>query len=447
MADVILTGTYENGVDLSHGLVPTMKYIELVYTKKAHLFSYINDETGTYGTTTIKYIAEGWSYFIDDPYLHRVKDQYEPIEDIVNSTMNFAISHLNPYGDIKNLKTEGETINPVENGESFAKFRVSPLPNDVYVRSLLNVIDTDGRIYGSRLDPVGENTWFNSSSDAISNINSTYVPNHEYPTVTATSHYEGQVKYTYYGTELMFEYTNIDGYYLTAMRFYGLLYNISNADNSGCLINTILVIDGTNFELRRIYDEISDGGEVITPVSTGTGYAKYRLRDGGTKIDEGIDVDFVVSYNASTKTYSFEFSGDVISFLQDGFVFETYSTPIVFDVDYHSNKKTTTTSPLIFKTFNAVGDSAIAVKNVYDANSLVNTRVQSTDIREDKTTTQKFVYNQTYGFNDATGTSNKGYDDITEAYQNLEIDDRVFDQTVVTYTASRENNPVTRAKQ
>ena len=61
-------------------------------------------------------------------------------------------------GKGSNFDGNGIIVNPTNGGRSFVKFRVNFLPNHLTVSSYLNVLDTDGNIYASRLDPFASNT-------------------------------------------------------------------------------------------------------------------------------------------------------------------------------------------------------------------------------------------------------------------------------------------------
>jgi glycosyltransferase involved in cell wall biosynthesis len=149
-------------------------------------------------------------------------------------------------------------------------------------------------------------------------------------------------------------------------------------------INIIAVISGASVTFMYIVDNVST---VLTSTASSGVYT----------FNEGLTATFAYSETESGKTYTIAFEGDVMTYLQEGYRAEFYSTPKVFEVNYDSNKKTST-SPLIVNTFSDV------VKNPYNAHSMISSSLQLDDAKfaEDRNTTQKFVYNQVYGYDDVT---------------------------------------------
>ena len=234
----------------------------------------------------------------------------------------------------------------------------------------MNVIDTNGNLYASRLDPYASNTWFNGQ--VITDVKISYYTSFEinspltefaYPNV-----YMNQANHQYYGSYIKFVYTNVDGYKLSTFKLSGLTNNLQTADNDYHAINLIGMFNGSTMTFRNITRNISTQSTVA-----GTS-GVYKFTE-GVKTED--DLVITVTYDATAGTYTFILEGDVLSFLSGGYYAEFYSTPEVFDVTYNSNKLDSS-SPIIMNTFTNALDylDGNLVENPYNvASQLTSTKI------------------------------------------------------------------------
>ncbi|MBP3581179.1 MAG: hypothetical protein J6J33_00320, partial [Clostridia bacterium] len=407
-------GSYEHGYGQFDEDI-TMYFLEIVYFGRADLFG---------SEISFNLISPSKAYCFADARIYNhispIDEEEAPhgeydIEKLVISTTNDTTGRLIAY---RNDDAESEdSVTELDNsygGRSFMKFRIDVVGNKLHVNSYLNVTDTDGNIYASRLDPYSKNTWFNG--DVISDITANFYPSYKNGTPIKTETYDATNNFTYFGNTFHLTYKLIDGYSLTGFRLYGQVHNIGINDptsefyNENHATNLIGLIDGTSYTFKYIVDDVS-----VVSNAEERSTNKFYVND---------ELNITVTYDATTETYTFAAQGDILSYLDQGFAVDFYSTPEIFDVTYHSNKNLSS-SPLILNTITN------PVKNPYNVASAITNRVEETvaNYSLNKSTSQKFVYNQVFGYGDIT------------SYYNSHKADETANGEIQIYNSAKNNNP------
>ncbi|MBQ8425053.1 MAG: hypothetical protein IJX17_03415, partial [Clostridia bacterium] len=365
-------GVNKEGVDC------TMYFAEAIVYGYANYFS-VGASLNLVGKYYSFHLENGYVYNSSVPYEGKPEEGQNEISLLARSTTNYVLADLKPMQEIFTYTDD----NGKQNSRSFVKFRLNVVSNDMEVRSYLNVTDTEGNVYASRLDPYSKYTWFNGKT--LTKVETDYYIHYKNTTPTTFDYNEnaGKATLTYYGRSVVLRYTEIDGYSLATFRILGRVNNLATFDNDEHAINIIGIITKEGITFKYI---TTNAGEIHEATNNNGVFEFNENLKITTKYENGV--------------YTFDIDGDVMSYLTGGFDVEFYSTPMIFEVGFNSNKQDSS-SPVIVHNINQ------PVKNIADINSYYSA-AESLEYADDQVHNQKFVYNQTFN-----------YSDITSAYTQL----------------------------
>ncbi|MBQ4541975.1 MAG: hypothetical protein IJA23_03885, partial [Clostridia bacterium] len=212
-----------------------------------------------------------------------------------------------------------DTINSNFGGYTFAKFDVNAVNTTVNIDSYFYVLNDDGNIVNTRIDPLQNNSWFNGQrlSDIVlsyydENRDASMVSyNYETDTMNGRTETQGRMTHQFVGNNYIVTYKEIEGYELTMFNYLGTKYYIVyNADKDTPATAETYT---TNSNIKIMNES---GAEVELPYS--------------------LDLRWTNTSNTEYGTYVFTIKADTNTFAENTILF--YSSPKEITVRYNFNR-------------------------------------------------------------------------------------------------------------